>query len=209
MAPSGFSTKQEVFWSGEFGTEYIERNHGERLLAANLAFFARALRGCQGLSDCIEFGANIGMNLKALNLLFPGIDASAVEINKKAAEELGAMIPEANIHRGSILDYDSDRTFDLALIKGVLIHLDPAALPQVYDTLVASTNRYLLVAEYYNPEPTALPYRGHEGYLFKRDFAGEIMDRHSMMRLCDYGFAYRRDPLFPQDDITWFLMEKR
>jgi spore coat polysaccharide biosynthesis protein SpsF len=25
----------------------------------------------------------------------------------------------------------------------------------------------------------------------------------------DYGFAYRRDPNFPQDDITWFLLEKR
>jgi hypothetical protein len=29
------------------------------------------------------------------------------------------------------------------------------------------------------------------------------------MHLCDYGFVYHRDPLFPQDDITWFLMEKR
>ena len=28
-------------------------------------------------------------------------------------------------------------------------------------------------------------------------------------RLVDYGFAYRHDPNFPQDDITWFLMEKR
>ena len=25
----------------------------------------------------------------------------------------------------------------------------------------------------------------------------------------DYGFAYKRDPKFPQDDITWFLMEKK
>ena len=42
-----------------------------------------------------------------------------------------------------------------------------------------------------------------------RDFAGEIMDRHPQLQLVDYGFAYRRDPNFPQDDITWFLMEKR
>jgi spore coat polysaccharide biosynthesis protein SpsF len=26
--------------------------------------------------------------------------------------------------------------------------------------------------------------------------------------LVDYGFAYHRDPAFPQDDITWFLLEK-
>jgi len=28
------------------------------------------------------------------------------------------------------------------------------------------------------------------------------------MKLIDYGFNYRNDPSFPQDDITWFLMEK-
>jgi len=74
--------------------------------------------------------------------------------------------------------------------------------------LVASCARYLLVAEYYNPTPIAIPYRGHNDRLFKRDFAGEILERHSKMRLLDYGFAYRRDPCFPQDDISWFLMER-
>jgi spore coat polysaccharide biosynthesis protein SpsF len=29
------------------------------------------------------------------------------------------------------------------------------------------------------------------------------------MKLLDYGFAYRRDPDFPQDDINWFLLERR
>ena len=35
------------------------------------------------------------------------------------------------------------------------------------------------------------------------------MHRHPQLQLVDYGFDYRRDPNFPQDDITWFLMEKR
>ena len=74
--------------------------------------------------------------------------------------------------------------------------------------LHAATVRYLLVAEYYNPVPVAIDYRGHSNRLFKRDFCGEIMDRHPDLRLVDYGFAYRRDPSFPQDDITWFLLEK-
>lgn len=209
MRQDGFATEQETFWAGNFGTGYIERNQSDRLLAANLDLFSKALRRTAGMSSCIEFGANIGMNLKALNRLFPGIDASAVEINGEAVQRLREVIPSANIQHRSILDYAPARTFDLALIKGVLIHMAPAVLPQVYDTLVAATDRYLLVAEYYNPVPVELTYRGHADRLFKRDFAGEIMDRHPAMRLCDYGFAYRRDPLFPQDDITWFLMEKR
>ena len=38
--------------------------------------------------------------------------------------------------------------------------------------------------------------------------AGEMMDRYPQLRLVDYGFLYRRDPNFPQDDITWFLLAK-
>jgi len=113
-----------------------------------------------------------------------------------------------HVHHTSILEFEPQRTWDLVLIKGVLIHINPNELPQVYDKLVTSTSRYLIVAEYYNPSPVAIPYRGHTDRLFKRDFAGEIMDRHPQMQLVDYGFAYRRDPNFPQDDITWFLLEK-
>ena len=204
-----FKTEQENFWAGEFGTQYIERNKGDTLLASNLEFFTKSLRGARGLKSCIEFGANIGMNLKALNLMHPGIDAHAIEINVDAAKLLGLVIPPSNIYNSSILDFSSARQWDLTLIKGVLIHINPEVLPQVYDKLVASTSRYLLVAEYYNPAPVAISYRGHNDRLFKRDFAGEIMDRHNQLQLLDYGFAYHRDPNFPQDDITWFLLEKR
>lgn len=204
-----FATEQEAFWAGEFGTEYIARNQGAALLAANLDFFSKALRSAQRIGSCIEFGANIGMNLKALQLLHPGLDAHAIEINATAAEQLGEIIPPDQVHSMSILEFQATRTWDLALIKGVLIHINPDHLTQVYDRLVAATARYLLISEYYNPSPVAIPYRGHRDRLFKRDFAGEIMDRHPQMQLLDYGFAYHRDPRFPQDDVTWFLMEKR
>lgn len=204
-----FKTEQEAFWSGEFGTEYIRRNQGEALLASNLDFFSKALRQAHEIRSCIEFGANIGMNLKALQLLRPGIDAHAIEINAEAARQLSTVIPPEQVHNASILDFTPTRQWDLTLIKGVLIHINPEVLPLVYDKLFAACGRYLLVAEYYNPVPVAIPYRGHTDRLFKRDFAGELMERHPQLRLTDYGFAYRRDPNFPQDDITWFLMEKK
>lgn len=204
-----FKTEQEAFWAGEFGTEYIQRNRGDLLLASNLNFFVNSLRATRGLTSCVEFGANIGMNLKALKLLHPGIDANGIEINVEAARQLKELIGDTKVYNTSIFDFEPERTWDLALIKGVLIHINPDVLPEVYDKLAASTGRYLMVAEYYNPAPVAIPYRGHTDRLFKRDFAGEIMERHPQLQLIDYGFAYRRDPSFPQDDITWFLMEKR
>jgi len=203
-----YKTDQEIFWAGAFGTEYIERNQGEALLASNLEFFVNALKSTRGVRTCIEFGANIGMNLQALKLLHPNLISHGIEINADAARELEKKIPPENVYLSSILDFNSVQTWDLVLIKGVLIHMNPEVLPQVYEKLVTASKRYLLVAEYYNPAPVAIPYRGHADRLFKRDFAGEIMDRHPEMRLVDYGFAYRRDPNFPQDDITWFLMEK-
>lgn len=204
-----FKTEQEAFWAGAFGTEYIQRNQGDTLLASNLDFFAKALHATRGVKSCIEFGANIGMNLKALKLLHPTYEQYGIEINADAAGELATVIAPDHVYNTSILDFDPQQIWDLVLIKGVLIHINPDALLQVYDKLVASCGRYLLVAEYYNPVPVAIPYRGHTDRLFKRDFAGEIMDRHPQMQLVDYGFAYRRDPNFPQDDITWFLMEKK
>lgn len=204
-----YRTAQEAFWAGEFGSAYIERNQGEDLLAANIAFFARALAAAGPIGSCIEFGANIGMNLRALKMLYPRQQQAAVEINAEAARQLRAALPDAEVHEQSILEFEAPRTSELALIKGVLIHIDPEFLGQVYDRLFAASSRYVLVAEYYNPTPVALTYRGHEQRLFKRDFAGEMLDRHPGLRLLDYGFAYRRDPVYPQDDITWFLLERR
>jgi len=203
-----FKTDQEAFWAGSFGTEYIQRNKDNALLASNINFFAKALRAARGVQTCIEFGANIGMNLKALKLLHPTHEQHAIEINADAAGELASVIPLSRLHNISILNFNPHRTWDLVLIKGVLIHINPDMLPEVYDKLFASCGRYLLVAEYYNPAPVAIPYRGHTDRLFKRDFAVEIMDRYPQMKLVDYGFAYRRDPNFPQDDVTWFLLEK-
>lgn len=204
-----FKTDQETFWAGEFGDEYIQRNQEDQLLASNLSFFGKALGKTHSIASCIEFGANIGMNLKALKLLYPGINLKGIEINPTAAKELAQVIGEDSVLNESIFDVDIKEQTELALIKGVLIHISPDFLPQVYEKLYNASSQYILIAEYYNPVPVSIPYRGHEDRLFKRDFAGEFMDKYSDVRLVDYGFLYRKDPAFPQDDITWFLLTKK
>jgi pseudaminic acid biosynthesis-associated methylase len=133
----------------------------------------------------------------------------AVEINPEAARQLGELIGPANVHAGSLFDFRPVHAFDLVLVKGVLIHLHPERLADAYASIYSAARRLILVAEYYNPTPVSVPYRGHADRLFKRDFAGELLERHPDLVLRDYGFAYRRDPAFPQDDITWFLLEKQ
>lgn len=203
-----YKTEQEKFWAEDFGNEYIERNQGGKLLASNLNFFVHALKHAGRINSCVEFGANIGMNLKALKLLYPDIQANGIEINEKASQELSKVIGQENVFNGSIFDAPVETKFELSIIKGVLIHINPEMLSLVYGKLYDSSTKYILIAEYYNPSPVAINYRGHTDKLFKRDFAGEFLDRYPDTDLIDYGFSYRRDPAFPQDDITWFLIKK-
>tara|TARA_Y100000768_G_scaffold321011_1_gene256925 strand:+ start:195 stop:824 length:630 start_codon:yes stop_codon:yes gene_type:complete len=204
-----YATDQEEFWAGNFGEDYIDRNTVEKLLSTNLWFFSKALDKVENLTSVIELGPNIGANLVTLHYLFPEIESTGVEINEKAANLLKKNLPQSIIYNESILDFKEEKQYDLSLIKGVLIHQDPTVLDLTYDKLHKLSNKYILIAEYYNPSPVEIEYRGNKGKLFKRDFAGEFLSRFDDVKLIDYGFAYNKDPKAPQDDITWFLLEKK
>jgi spore coat polysaccharide biosynthesis protein SpsF len=202
-------TAQEGFWAGEFGNSYIQRNDSSKIVRSNIALFSKVLARTNDIGTLVEFGANIGNNLRAIHVLNPNIKLNAVEINEQACNRLREFKELTSVKLGSILTYKSDETFDLSLSKGLLIHIHPDHLPLAYNSLYQASHRYVLLCEYYNPTPVNVVYRGHDDRLFKRDFAGDMMSIYSDLRLLDYGFVYRNDPVFPQDDLTWFLMEKR
>lgn len=200
--------KQEIFWAGKFGEQYTGRNQGDHIIASNKIFFSRTLGRCQEKIDSIlELGANCGLNLLALQSMFPKATLKGVEINKIAYEEL-RKLPGVMSVQTSLYDLPVSETYDLVFTKGVLIHLNPDRLSEAYDKLFNLSNRYILIAEYYNPTPLEVPYRDQEGVLFKRDFAAEIIKKFPTLALLEYGFCYHADVECPQDDITWFLLEK-
>jgi pseudaminic acid biosynthesis-associated methylase len=205
-----YATEQEAFWAGEFGDSYAARNGGPRLEASNRWLFARALQSVGPIQSVLELGANIGANLRALRSLYPDLICDAVEINESAVQRLREQLGHQRVHFGTLLDFDGrPAVWDLVLCKGVLIHVAPSQLKQAYEVVERSASRFVLLAEYYSPRPQEVEYRGHSDRLFKRDFAGEFLDRYSDFRLRDYGFAYHRDPVAAQDDITWFLLERQ
>lgn len=204
---SGYKTEQEKFWAGQFGDDYTERNTGPQLIASNTALFASIIAKTRQVKSILEFGANRGLNLLALRNLLPSVELSAVEINPKAVKELET-IKNLRIYQQSLLDFSIDYKRDLVLSKGLLIHIAPEMLPRAYQVLYESSSRYICLAEYYNPTSAEIEYRGNNGKLFKRDFAGEMMDAYPDLSLLDYGFAYHRDNNFTQDDLTWFVLSK-
>lgn len=200
-------TDQEKFWEGEFGDNYIDRNQSETLHAANLKFFSTVLSRTGKVDSVFEHGANIGMNFRALKTLLPNSEMGGVEINKAAFKQLRELIGKGAVN-DSIFDFKPSKEYDLSFIKGVLIHLNPDMLSVAYEKLYQTSKKYILIAEYYNPTPVGISYRGHTDKLFKRDFAGEFLQKYTDCELVDYGFLYRGDLNFPQDDITWFLIRK-
>ena len=108
----------------------------------------------------------------------------------------------------TILNSELIDQFDFVFTKGVLIHINPIDLVKTYAKIYSASSKYIMIAEYYNPSPVELTYRGETGKLFKRDFAGEMLSLYDDLELIDYGFAYHRDK-YPQDDINWFLLRKK
>ncbi len=200
-------TEQEEFWSGEFGNQYINRNQGADKLASKIHMFSDILTYTNDVNSFLELGANIGLNLQALKLLKPNSAVAGVEINSKAAAEC-RKIKDVEVFEESILDFQTNKKWDMTFTAGVLIHINPDFLDKVYDVLYKQSNKYIFIAEYYNPAPVKIAYRGNENKLFKRDFAGELMEKYTDLKLVKYGFIYHRDINFPGDDLTWFLMEK-
>jgi pseudaminic acid biosynthesis-associated methylase len=113
------------------------------------------------------------------------------------------------VYHQSILEYQATKSYDLSFTFAVLIHIHPEFLSQIYQKLYQASTCYICLCEFYNPTPVEVEYRGHRGKLFKRDFAGEMLDLYPDLELMAYRFVYHRDPHFPAGDVTWFLLQKQ
>ena len=202
-----YKTDQEKLWAGEFGDLYNKRKNTDQILYSKVAVLSKMLKSTNNIKSIRELGCNIGLNLVALKRLNPDLSLYGYEINEEAVHKANKY-DVATITKCSILENINDELVDLTFTMGVLIHINPNFLSNVYDNLVNGSNRYILICEYYNPKPTQIDnYRGHNGMLFKRDWAGELIDKYNL-KLIDYGFIYKRDNWYPQDDVNWFLLEK-
>lgn len=205
MSGSGQKTEQQRFWESEFGDSYTQRN--PITPESRRPFFARVLSTAPGIKSVCEFGANKGHNLLAIRAVDASIELAAVEPNRAAYEQLCAL-ENVTATMSSLQAFEPSRRYDLVFTCGLLIHLDPDDLVAAYRKLLASSARYVLINEYFNPVPIELPYREHRDRLYKRDFGSEFLaanEHHATV--ADYGFLWRTaEPAW--DNTTWWLFEK-
>jgi pseudaminic acid biosynthesis-associated methylase len=197
-------TSNTDFWAGSFGDDYTRRNQVEVKLRE--PFFRDFLQSLAGTKSVCELGANRGHNLAALSAIDPTLQLTGVEVNRTAYEEL-ARISGVTAVCGSFLEYASCVPFDLVFTAGVLIHVAPEDLPAAYRKIASLSSKYVLLAEYFNPVPVEIEYRGHSGKLFKRDFGSEFLNAVKELHPRACGFLWKR--LHPAwDNLTWWLFER-
>lgn len=197
------AARLESLWGHEFGDQYVDRN---REAGAKRGPFWQQLLADTAPNRILEVGSNIGENIRWIAPGRPAGAVTGIDINEKALRQLRGRFPNVSALRASARQLPfADGTFDLTYTVGVLIHQAPDALPDVMKELVRCSKRFVLCAEYYAEQPTEIPYRGHAGALFKRDFGGlyqatcpELVLRHRGWVGADDGF----------DDVTFWVFEK-
>ncbi|HEX6334316.1 MAG TPA: pseudaminic acid biosynthesis-associated methylase, partial [Flavisolibacter sp.] len=121
-------TKQEEFWSGEFGKEYSDRNKwtieeydqfyvsewGTSRTQMNLEFIGNLPRDIR----ILEVGCNIGMQLRLLQQMgFTNL--YGIELQSYAVEKAKSLTSNINIIQGSGFDIPfRDGFFDVVVTNG-------------------------------------------------------------------------------------------
>ena len=203
--------KHLSIWRGTFGDAYTDRNEATTEYINSVAHaFEQILKKMPDMSpsSILEVGANIGINLRALNRL---TDAQlfAVEPNQKARNRLveDAVLPNNHIFdaAASNLPFD-DHSIDLVFTSGVLIHISPEEIDSAYAEIYRVSARYILSLEYFSPTPEVKTYRGKDDLLFKRDYGSLWLDNYPDLILVDNGFFWKRTTGL--DNLNWWLFHK-
>jgi pseudaminic acid biosynthesis-associated methylase len=200
------------FWRGNFGDLYTERNALTPKRVQRQAWLWKTIidkieeRDPEArIRSVMEVGANVGVNLWAMRDRLPDARMFAVEPNDLARGTLidSGIVDEQDAYSG--LD-DAIGTVDLIFTCGVMIHIPPDDLLGFCRRIHDHAGRWIVAIEYFSKEPREVPYRGHAGKLFTRDFGSFYLDNFPDLKPVACGFAWKR--MTGMDDVTWWLFER-
>jgi pseudaminic acid biosynthesis-associated methylase len=131
----------------------------------------------------LELGCNVGLKLSILQKLgFTNL--TGVEINEKAFKIAKKNYPNIKFHNSSIEEFNSNgEQFDLVYTSGVLIHINPKALPEIIKKIISLSKEYIFDSEYYSDKLVEVNYRGHEETLWKQNFPQLFLNQDSKLKI--------------------------
>lgn len=199
------------FWKGEFGDQYSSRHPAtDHEIRARVALWAEILSHIapEKPRTILEIGANVGNNLRALRCL-SGAKFFALEPNEAARKVLEAdgIVSEWDTRAGMATATGfMDDTAELVFTSGVLIHIPPTDLIASCREIYRCSSRWIVAIEYFSVEPREIPYRGHAGKLWSRDYGGFWLDHFTDLKPIACGFAWNR--LTGLDNLTYWIFSK-
>ncbi len=203
-------TPQLDLWRGDFGDKYISRNApDEASIKVLTRMWATILRPLHvHPKKILEVGSNVGLNLRALRRITQS-ELFAVEPNAMARKRMidDGVLPDSNIVEAfaASLPFD-DASIDFVFTSGVLIHIGPADLLSSCKEIQRVSSKYVMCCEYYSDCEEEIPYRGHQGQMFRRDYGQFYLDNFPDLTLVDYGFFWKGAGCL--DNLTWWLLKK-
>ena len=122
MSPSRKTTSQEKFWKVILET-IISVEITTTLSFLKISLFAKILNETSNVKSVIEYGPNIGFNIRAYNNCYQAQNLQVLKSIKKLVQ----IYTNQNNHveNCSILDFRSKKLFDLSLVMTLLIHINP------------------------------------------------------------------------------------
>ena len=189
-------------WNGDFGIRYTVRN---KIIAEKLVpFYKRILKGIK-IEKILEVGCNRGHNLRAISYCGP-YDLYGIDINPYSIV-LARDNKEINFALGNISDIlYKDNFFDLVMVVGVLIHINPENLKEAITEVLRVSKKYFLMMEYnYDFEEfEKIPYRENVG-LWRGNFKKLVLETFNVRLLLE-GETGVEDGF--GDKRNYFLFEK-
>ena len=208
------NTKQEDFWSSDFGKDYTRRNPNtiDELETETVKMYGvlRSLMNddfLKGLdiTNVLEVGSNVGTQLAMLQKQgFKNL--YGIDIQEDAVQQAKQLTKNINIVQGSAFDLPfRDDYFDLVFTSGVLIHISPDDVKDVMKEIYRTSKKYIWGLEYFSEEYKAINYRYNEDYLWKGNFAQIYLDTFPGLKLV----KKKQYKYVDEDNVDeMFLLEK-
>ena len=171
---------QEETWGGIHGYRYVMHHLSENWEKTRISQWKEILCKIPEVNSFFELGANIGANLLAIRNINSTASISGIEINPLAVRICKER--EFDVSEKSIIGYESEKKYDFVFSRGVLIHIPPKMLNDIFRTMYNLSDKYILIWEIFSKEPyhfekyskkviNQYRYNKNEGFQFWEDFA--------------------------------------
>lgn len=198
-------------WAGPMGDAYFAHPMNawtERSKKARERFWLQMLQRLPSARSIFEVGCGDGPNLFAIGRE-GGCALEGVEPNEKARARAAAIpwVRATYTRMWAAAPASGNPSFDLVFTWAALITIPDDGLPQMLQDIAAASQRFVLLVEYYQPQPIRYEIQEVGWRFWARDYGALALQHCPDLKPLDAGFLWAETAHL--DNLTWWLLEKK